>query len=358
MKSGETFRFKGLVGISRSTDEIRSDDKTVGPYYRWWRLMQLSRAFWFAKANNCPIVDPDVENTFNMIGDIHNQSFDVWWKQTGQQIFSEIDEFAKVREIDLANFDQSDRYRRSVIIEVPLTSTAKQLTNEFKIILKSKLTNETDESRRFNVMAYSTAQLKLLRKNINHEILDREYFSLLYRILYPNTRVWAIGDRLKLVPSIEVQTRLRRSVEPSIKVKFKTLQAVTGRCIYRARYACFHMERGSFPNYSKVTDWGEIIPFDEQEHQHFRDETYEDDRINRYFDRSIWQEWLRNTHLVELKEYVTKVNKFYLNHDIKSIQYDNELERYLEGKDCLNGPSLERQRAAKLAKETFDINYR
>jgi hypothetical protein len=166
MASERALLFKGFTSNKRLLGEVKDEDISIGVFYRWWRMLQLSQVFWFADVNRHPIADEKVADTYSKIGDIRNSDFRRWWSETGQYIFSEQEKFAKIREIDLETLDKSRKYKRSIILEVPLMGTKQQLLSDFRKIINKELVNEdkTQGSSRFNVMRYSTATFKLLKK--------------------------------------------------------------------------------------------------------------------------------------------------------------------------------------------------
>jgi hypothetical protein len=189
-------------------------------------------------------------------------------------------------------------------------------------------------------MRYSTATFKLLKKVNSKDQLDEEFFTLLYRILYPNTRMWVIADRLQICPGHKVRNLSRRTGERVINKKFLSLEAQAGRLLYRAHYSRFFIERGEFPNYKKVDDWHTYVPFDEVHREEFLVDTHEGKPSNEprsplYQQESKWQSWLRETHLIMLKQYVIQKNGFHKNYDVMSHEFEVKLEQFIRGRNTL-----------------------
>jgi hypothetical protein len=130
---------------------------------------------------------------------------------------------------------------------------------------------------------------------------------LIYRILYPSITLWKLGDRLQLAPSNSVRgydraqlaTRFRRGLGP-----FARLQSLTGRYLYKARFARHHVELGSFPNYTKVDTQSLVMPFGEKEHRDFLAATDETSAVD-----SPWQQHIRQEHEKELHYIIMRKNQ-------------------------------------------------
>ncbi len=157
------------------------------------------------------------------------------------------------------------------------------------------------------VIGQSNAALRLKTKKFNLTTIENEFWVLVYRILHPKIPLWKIGDRLQIASNNRV-----RGLEPADVASefargrgpFARLQSLVGRSYYKARFARYHVERGSFPDYSKVDDNPKLMPFGERHHADFlaaTDETTPED--------SPWQQYVREEHQRDLHYRIMQANR-------------------------------------------------
>jgi hypothetical protein len=320
--------FKGLPGYTRTSDKLSSEDIETGIYYRWWRLMRLSPLFWYATANKLPIKDEPSAWAHKYAGDLKNRSFEKWWKASAKQAFAEPVRPRKVRELDLENPSSFTLYGNSVVVEIPMTVSKRKIFSELREIVNKRYQNEVGTGRRVNVASFSLANLKLFNKRYHPQTLDNEYFTLLYRILYPEIRQWVIADRLRLVAGITIRATDSRDWQSEVDSKNKKyLQAVVGRYLYKARFSRFHLERGTYAKYDKV-DIDAARPFGEERHEHYTRSTNE---ATGHSDYSDWQKWVHKEHWKELREHIIKKHRISQRHDIDTKDFGERFEKYLRG---------------------------
>lgn len=330
MTTEQTHFFKGLVGYTRINDELRPEDTETGIYYRWWRLMRLSQLYWYADTSKLPIEDESAAQAYKQAGDLKKRAFPAWWSSTGIKLFSEPVRPRKVRELDLENPDDLNLYEKSVVVEIPLTVSKRKIFSELRAIINRRYVNEVDPSRRVNVASYSLARLKLHTKRFHSQAIDNEYFTLLYRILFPEVRLWVIADRLKLVEGVTIRSTDSRDWQSEqVSEDKKYLQAVVGRYLYKARFSRFHLERGTYPKYDKV-DIETAMPFGQKRDAHFKQKTSEG-KIPIGGAPSDWQKWVRKEHWSALKDHIIQKNRLERRHDIKAKDFDDRFERFLRG---------------------------
>lgn len=321
MPLNSTDFFKGLSGYTRGSDELRSDDIETGIYFRWWRLMRLSPVFWYANKSKLPIEDADALNAYELAGDLNQRKFETWWKETGRKVFSEPQRPRSVRAIDLEQPPEIDLYERSVVVEIPLTVSKQKIFRELRKIVNSRLTNEDDSSRRFNVAAYSKAALKIHTKKFNITAIDHEYYALVYRILYPNAKLWLLADRLRLSRNNEIRSAEGVLSKEELADRRLRLQALIGRYLYKVEYARHNLIGKTFPNYTKV-DYETFQPFGTDRDVNYKSMTKEG-KFSSPTEMSEWQKWVEKEHGSALRAYICKVNGI-TRKDAMSVQDFNK----------------------------------
>ena len=180
----------------------------------------------------------------------------------------------------------------------------------------------------------------LFRSKFNLTTIEHEYWVLLYRILYPDTAVWKIGDRLQLAPNNVVRGVDSRAVLSSYsrgRGPFATLQSLTGRNLYKARFARHHVERGSFPNYTRVPDLSAVEPFGKKHHADFLAATYEVHRNDdgAFLPDSPWQRHLREAHSRDLIYEILNANRMNQRY-ISERKFKEQFPDFVAGSIDLN----------------------
>lgn len=233
--------------------------------------MQLSPVFWYAKQSGLALSDPKVAETYEMSGNIFEDNFYKWWNATGKQVFSEAKRPAKVRQINLDQLENIELYEKSVIVEIPLTIRKETIVSQLKKLLAT--VEGVDEplhaGRLLDIAGTSTAKFRLHTKRFNKTTLEREYWVMIYRLLYPKVEIWRIGDRLRIAPHLKVQGIDRLNYLSFKNNAFTKLHSLTGRYLYKAKRTILNVERGSFPNPNKLEFDENHMPFGKKYHQDY-----------------------------------------------------------------------------------------
>jgi hypothetical protein len=306
MKYPRSRFYKGIPGFSFTDDDGLLEAAEASVYKRWWQLMRLSPVFWYARTTGIAPVDSVIAENYEKAGNLKFNDFSQWWEKHGKYVFEETSRPAHLRIVNIA--DPNDRVldRKSLLIEVPLTSTRKRIISDLKRILDSV---DHDVTGR-NVIKLSNAPLKLKSKKFNITTLENESWVLIYRILYPHISVWKIGDRLQLAPHLDVR-ELDQKVFSKGEGPFATLQSLTGRNLYKARFARYHVERGSFPDYTRVYDFNDVKPFGEKHHHEFLEATNESGLVEDDLSDPVspWQKHIQREYAQDLKYKIIHANR-------------------------------------------------
>ena len=302
--------YKGIPGFTVSSDDglLKAADASI--YKWWWTFMRLSPVFWYARQTGLSPVIPEMAETLEKVGDLSVPNFGLWWNKHGKYLFEEAKRPAKLRLINVDEPVEHELYQKSIVVEIPLTITSKKIVNDLRALLKDI---EHSVSGR-NVIQQSNATLKLKSKKFNLTTIEHEYWVLIYKILHPDIPVWKIGDRLQLAPNNVVRGVDPRAVAGSFsrgRGPFATLQSLTGRSLYKARFARHHVEHGSFPNYSRVPEVENIQPFGAKHHKEFMAATYEDSATlsQNHASDSPWQQHLRAEYEKSLHYEILTANR-------------------------------------------------
>jgi hypothetical protein len=247
---------------------------------------------WYAHQTGIKPIDPSIAKVSECLGDLwRHPSFGTWWLITGSKVFAETKRPSKVEALNLKMLHDHSFDRNKLYVEVPLNIRQQTIVSQFK-----KLLAHEHEGRALNLAAHSTATLKLHTKRYRLPTIEREYWVLLYRLLYPNIAMWRLGDNLQVAAHHKV-----RDANGSILNKSKLpLNAVTGRYYYKARFTLLNLERDSFPNYSSIEVSSRKQPFGTEHQKDFRAAT--EDCKNGAL--SEWTQWLYTAYMDDLKREV------------------------------------------------------
>lgn len=297
MKRSNRPFYKGIPGFTREQEDEYGHEAGRGIYGWWWRYLRLSPVFWFARTTGIAPKLPQLAKVFAEAGDLSHDNFNRWWRETGSQLYVEEVRPRRVRVVDEDNLEEFVFYPKgkSIVVEIPLTIRQGTISRQLREILA-----EHHAGRGLDVMAHSTAQWPLHTKRYKLDTLEREYWTLLYRMLYPDIAAWRIGDRLKLAPGLNLRDvdrwKFNRTTSP-----LDRMSSTIGRYLYKAQWTLWNAEQGSFPNASKAAPSEK--PFGSQMHSDFLEAT--GIRIDAH---SPWHEWLHKEHHEDLVSRIRRKN--------------------------------------------------
>lgn len=292
--------YKGITGFTRELEEDYGRDAAKGIYGWWWRYLRLSPVFWFARTTGTTPKNAQLAKVFEQAGDLDDDKFNMWWRRTGAQLYVEDKRPREVRLVAEDNLEEFVFYPKgkSIVVEIPLTISQGTINKKIRKILA-----EHHEGRSLDVMAHSTAQWPLHTKRFDLNTIEREYWTLVYRLLYPDIAAWRIGDRLKLAPGLNLRDtdrwKFNRTTSP-----IHRMSSTIGRYLYKAQWTLWNAEQGSFPNAHKVLQIEK--PFGPKLHGEFLEATGR--RIDTV---SPWNDWLFKQHHEDLVYLIRKKNHLF-----------------------------------------------
>jgi len=293
--------FKGILGFTRQSSEMLSRDAEESIYRWWWEFMRLSPVFWYARTYEIDPIDPQIAETYKLVGDLSYPYFNQWWHMTGVNIFAEETRPAKVAKLDLFNLDKHSFIEKGLYLEIPLTIRKETILKQVK-----KLLNEYHDGRGLDLAATTTAQLKLHTKRYRLRVIEIEFWVLLYRMLYPNIENWRIGDRLQLSPHLKLRDMDRKG-EPRL---FDGLSSLTGRYLYKGKFTLNNLLFGKFPNGTASKLDESFMPFGKEHHQAYLDAT----KLSGSEEKSEYHLWLIDQYASRLKHEVIRRNRLEENY--------------------------------------------
>jgi hypothetical protein len=283
-------------------ERIGDDAYQRASVYFWcWSYMRLSPALMYARVRGVEPRDPALAKVLINAGDLSRSSFDVWWRRCGMAAFAELTPISRVQVVPEGRRPRGppadDSAHRTLHLEVPLTIRPRTIVRQVKALLK-----EAGHVGQFDPAPFSTAPFPLYTLRYRVENIERRYWVLVYRLLYPEVPVWMIGARLGLMPAHMIYGG-RGSGSPTVQRRIDSLQSITGRHLYKSRYMLTHLEHGDFPRDNPIKpqqDWS----------AHFGQEHAADYQLFVEGNGNAESEWIRRlkrTHLDHLKEHVIKI---------------------------------------------------
>ncbi len=295
MNSAKRPFFKALPNFGAATDELEANEAAESIYRWWWECLRLSPVLWFAAETGFTPREAAVAKVAEAFGDLRSGNFKKWWRETGAKVFAESKRPSRVTLLDLSQLNRHRFDTNKIYIEVPLTIRRQTIAKQFKRILA-----DAHEGRALDLVKHSNAEFKLHTKRYQLNTVKNEYWVLLYRLLHPRIEIWRIGDRLQVAP----QHRMRDALGLIADLPKAPMNSLTGRYLYKARFALLNAERGSFPNYTAVQLSERYQPFGLKHQTEFRHAT-EDGKDG---SESAWKNWLRRRYAADLRNEVARRN--------------------------------------------------
>lgn len=316
--------FKGFPGYSRPNLQLEARDAEDTVYYWWWKLLRLSPVIWFALSRDVLPKDEQIAQVIKDFGDLKSDKFSPWWLETGRNLFAEEIRPKRVSLLNVEELHNQEFFEDRLYIEVPLSIRKQTIVKQLKELL-----NEHHEGRYLDLAATSTAQYALFTKRYRLRVLETEYWVMLYRLLYPQTTVWQIGDRLQISPSFKVRGVDNKAHENKKNNPMSRLNSLTGRFLYKARFTTLNAERGIFPSSNTIELGDRHQPFGLKLQTEFRLATE-----NKGNEMSEWHQWLTDSHKTELRFKVMRANNIPIdNYGVKEFKVRQRITEFIEGKN-------------------------
>lgn len=313
--------YMGLSGHQWNNQKQLFDISQKSIYYWWWQFLRLTPEFWYAQHTGHAIADPQLKQVFASIGGHPSHSFKAWWQQVGQIVFAEGVRADCVKLMQPHSALPSPQNQNpTVCVEVPLSLNKREITRQFIAVL-----NTVHRGRNFDVQAYSNALLRLYNHRYNLSAIERQYWVMLYRLIYPHTPLWVIGDRLQLASHLAVRHLERSTAERRQEKMFLQLQSQTWRYHAQAQALRVNVKLGSFANYTKPDKNPTDAPFGPALDSDFKAMTSEAPHSN-----SAWKLWVKRHYQNALHQKITTVNRLDKQYEMNA-QFAANLAKFVRG---------------------------
>jgi hypothetical protein len=286
-------------------EQIGNDTyQRLSVYFWCWSFMRLSPALLYARVYGVEPQDPGLDRVIANAGDLSLSDFGEWWRRTGMTAFAELKPLPQVQPISKGargKRGSDPDCQPALYLEVPLTIRRGTIIKQVKALL-----NQAGHvGKDFDPAPYSTAPFPLYTLRYRVANIERRYWVLLYRMLYPDVPVWMIGARLGLAPTYKLR-KLAQHNSHEVRLTMASLHSLTGRHLYKARYMLAHLARGDFPRDSKIDEGEDWSRYFGHEHAEAYKQFVEGSGTGA---ASEWIRRIKRSHMQPLREHVAKINR-------------------------------------------------
>jgi hypothetical protein len=275
-----------MPNFFRPTQDEEIEALKGSVYGYWYQFARLSPVLWFAHVMSAIPRNRSIAKVSKDFGDLWRMNFEAWAKKNARVLFPEQRDFQRIEPYTPRRQIKPDER----VIVVPMSIRRSTLMKQFKQFL-----NDEHPNNELNVLRTAhTARYKIHTKMYRDHVLDNERLVLIYRMLYPDTPIWVIADRLQLAPSNKVRFD-GFHIRHNRKDDFDRLNSVGGRYLYKARRRLLNLERGSFPNASDIDVSAREQPFGRDLHPEFIRQTQ-----LMAEKPSAWHKWLWREYHAEI----------------------------------------------------------
>lgn len=263
-------------------------------YAWWWKFLRISPVIWYANKTGLQPTDPLINQVASEGGNLFRGSFNEWWSKNCERLFAEPYGRRELKPIYWEDVLEGKFNKDCLLVEVPLNIPVKRIMKSFKEIL-----SYTHGGRHMDLASTSQALWRLKTLRFRMHVIERQYWSVLYKSLHPNLSAVKIGDRLQVAPNLKI----RGTSWTENELRYNRLNSIAGRYLYKGKYTLLNAERGRFPDFSPIKPPDGYMPFGRRHHKDFVAATALDVEA-----KSPWRQWLSRNLEDDLKNYVSYKN--------------------------------------------------
>ena len=289
-------------------------------YVWWWRFLRLSPVIWYANKTGLEPVDPKTRKVVAEGGQLFRGDFQDWWAKNSERLFSEPYGRKELKAMRLDEARDHRFNRESIIVEVPLSIPIERIMMDFNKILRG-----IHPGRHMNLAATSLAIWPLKSMRFRLDAVEKEYWSLLYKSLHPKLAAVRVGDRLQVAPHLKI----RGTDWTENEHRYKTLNSIAGRYIYKGKFTMLNAERGSFHHSAPVSLPEDFMPFGKRYQEDFRNATSDSNS-----GLCEWRKWLIRNFEEDLMSNVYERNTGY-SIESPAVLKDRKFLDFYRGKSDL-----------------------
>lgn len=254
-------------------------------HYYWFQYLRFSPSYLLARKartsgltaqekKNLPKDFSKVLTTYDLLGDVHNTVFRLWWRKNGYDVFGVpyeepgvqgvalVDSAIKPQKKDLNLFflhlnflHEHPQAGKSLVLSIPLNQSTKTSLSQIKALI------EANESAKVEAPKKIKPKLSLQGQRFNSNALMKGFGLLMFKAAFPQMEHWRLGVVAKLSDSYSpaLDHMAPRAAKDAIEAGDRILMGkITYRALDKYLKIAENAARGKFP----CSDPVDIPPFD------------------------------------------------------------------------------------------------
>lgn len=251
----------------------------------WFQYLRFSPSYMLAKKartkglsaqekKSIPADFTKVLATYDLLGDVHNTVYRLWWQRNGYTVFGVpyerpitqaiaiVNGAIKPKKTDLDLFDkflseahEHPNFGKSLVLSIPLDQPHKTSLSQVKAFLQANQTSKASIPKKIK------PKLSLQGQRFNSNALIKGLGLLMFKAAFPQLEHWRLGAAAKLSDSYSpaLDYMAPRTAKDSIEAGDRILMGkITYRSLDKYQKIAENAARGQFP----CSDAVDMAPFD------------------------------------------------------------------------------------------------
>lgn len=256
-------RQKGMAHFRHATMKEEIADASTSIRRWWWEYLRLSKDYWLlcqtTKGGVPDTYDERLAQVYRDFGNVHDCSFEEWWRRTGSELFREQRLPPRVQQITSVESAISGDRAGKILVEIPLQLSKETVQKQINRILESfqdlRPSNRLETSTSRYPINVTLARLNVLQKS--HEVfcLHRELIAKPAAMLKSNMSrldtefqeradLYKIGKALGISPSNDRLTGTKEEIDR----RANSMRQMVWVHMKRAKALIANVEHGVFPD--------------------------------------------------------------------------------------------------------------
>ena len=256
-------RQKGMVNFRHATMEEEIADASTSIRRWWWEYLRLSKDYWLlcqtTKGGVPDTYDERLAKIYQDFGNVHDCSFEEWWRRTGSELFREQKLPPRVQQITSFESAISGDRAGKILVEIPLQLSKETVQKQINRILESfadqRPSNRLETSTSRYAINVTLARLNVLQKSHEVYCLHRELIAKPAALASSNlgrldiefqerADLFKIGKALGISPSNERLTGTKEEIDR----RANSMRQMVWVHMKRAKALIANVEHGVFPD--------------------------------------------------------------------------------------------------------------
>lgn len=251
----------------------------------WFQYLRFSPSYALAKKErtrgltaqekkSAPADFAKVLATYDLLGDVHNTVYRLWWQRNGYEVFGVpyempmtqaiaiVDGAIKPKKTDLDLFDkflsqahEHPNFGKSLVLSIPLDQPLKTSLSHVKELLQANQVSKVATPKKIK------PKLSLQGQRFNSNALMKGFGLLMFKSAFPQLEHWRLGTAAKLSDSYSpaLDYMAPRQAKDAIEAGDRILMGkITYRALDKYQKITENAARGKFP----CSDAVAMAPFD------------------------------------------------------------------------------------------------